>query len=314
MMKTVGEIETTIVTAGDRAFAWGSLLLVASMRMNGMRHPVVVGAMDWTDEQKRRILSLGGVTIRELAKDRRCVTCQKPMLMTCEDVKTPWVCWADSDGAFVGDCSEWLKGENEDEIAIRKYSSVPPDFTQANLAVWKRDVERICGEANDKSRYETRVNAPFIVIHTKWRDFLNAWTRQMEKVLPGDVEIIMKKGSPYFQTDESVLGSLLCFLPSAPKIAENYRANGSADKTRYFAHFAYNPKPWQMWNSHSLRWHDVVSKTVAWLLEKKIVTESELPGALRPGLWWFWRAIAPVAPWVWRGIKLKRRVFAKLRG
>ena len=27
------EINTTVVTAGDRAFAWGALLLVASMRM-----------------------------------------------------------------------------------------------------------------------------------------------------------------------------------------------------------------------------------------------------------------------------------------
>ena len=39
-------------------------------------------------------------------------------------------------------------------------------------------------------------------------------------MLPPDVEIIMKHGSPYFQTDESVLGSLLCFLPDAPKIDE----------------------------------------------------------------------------------------------
>ena len=45
--------------------------------------------------------------------------------------------------------------------------------------------------------------------------------------LPPDVAIIMKHGSPYFQTDESVLGSLLCFDPEAPKVADVYKANGS---------------------------------------------------------------------------------------
>ena len=55
-------VNTTVVTAGDRAYAWGALMLVASMRRNGMEHPVVVGAMDWSEEQKRRICSLGNVS------------------------------------------------------------------------------------------------------------------------------------------------------------------------------------------------------------------------------------------------------------
>lgn len=305
------DIKTTIVTAGDAAFAWGTLLLVASMRRNGMRHPVVVGAMGWPDEMKRKLQALGGVTIRELAKDRRCVTCQKPILMACDDVKTPWVCWADSDAAFVGDCSEWLVGDSEDEIVIRKYGQVPPDFTPENLETWRRDVERVCGVANQESRYPTRANAPFIVIHTKWKPFLEAWTRQIEEVLPKDVEIIMKHGSPYFQTDESVLGSLLCFLPDAPRIADTYKANGSVDKSRYFAHFAYNPKPWQMWNSYSMKWHDIVAPIVDWLINEGVVEKGELPFALRKGWWPLWKAAAPLAPWVWRAIKLKRRLFKR---
>ena len=171
------EINTTVVTAGDRAFAWGALLLVASMRKNGMRHPVVVGTTDWTDAMKRRVLSLGGVTLRELPKTRQCVACQKPLLMGCDDVKTDWVCWADADGMFVGDCSEWLVGEDPDEIVIRKYDPAPSDFTDANLAVWKRDVARVCGKATECSRYETRVNTAFIVINRKWKDFLERWQR-----------------------------------------------------------------------------------------------------------------------------------------
>ena len=72
------DINTTVVTAGDRAFAWGALLLVASMRRNGMGHPVVVGMTGWTDDMKKRVLSLGGVTLKELPPSRQCVTCQKP--------------------------------------------------------------------------------------------------------------------------------------------------------------------------------------------------------------------------------------------
>ena len=301
--------ETTIVTAGDRAFAWGALILVASMRMNGMRHPVVVGTTDWTDAMKRRILSLGGVTLRELPKTRQCVACQKPLLMGCDEVGTDWVCWADSDGAFVGDCSEWLTCDTPDEIAIRKYSPPPDDFTPATLATWRRDVERFRGAALPESRYATRVNSAFIVLHRKWRAFLSAWGDQIGKVLPPDVKIIMKHGTPYFQTDESVLASLLCFAPDAPKVTENYKANGSVDKSRYFAHFAYNPKPWQMWNSHSLKWRGVVAPVADWLVEKGIVKSSDIPIPLRRAWWPLCRAAAPLAPWVWRGMKLKRKIF-----
>ena len=302
---------STVVTAGDRVFAWGTLLLVASMRRNGMNHPVIVGAMDWPEAMKRRVLALGGVAIHDLPKSRQCVTCQKPLLMNLDDISTDWVCWADSDAIFIGDCSEWLVGDNPEEIVVRKYSPPPDDFKPATLEAWRRDVEKFCGGALPESRYPTRVNAPFIVLNRKWRPFMERWQKQIGNVLPADVEIIMKHGSPYFQTDESVLGSLLCFDPAAPKVTEQYKANGSVDKTRYFAHFAYNPKPWQMWNSRSSRWHDDVLAVVDWLVAQGVVKPNEVPLSLRRRWWPLFRAIAPLAPWVWRAIKLKRRLFKK---
>jgi hypothetical protein len=302
------DIRTTVVTAGDRAYAWGALLLVASMRMNGMKHPAVVGAMGWTPEMKRRLSALGGVTICELPNSRQCVACQKPMLMGCDDVKTDWVCWADADGMFIGDCSEWLTGDSPDEIVIRRYDPVPPDFTEANLEIWRKDVEHYLGSALPKSRYNTRFNNPFIVLHRSQFPFLQHWQSQIQNVLPPDVRIIMEKGTAYFQTDESVLGSLLCFDPDAPKVTANYKANGSVDKTRYFAHFAYNPKPWQMWNAHSLKWRDVVFPVADWMVEKGIVGRGDLPIPLRRSWWWASRAVVPLAPWVWRAMKLKKRI------
>lgn len=310
-MNTDTSNNCTVVTAGDRRFFWGVLLLVSSMRRNNMEHPVVVGALDWTPEMKARLSALGKVTIRELAPTKMCLTCQKPLLMSCDDVKTEWVCWADGDGMFIGDCGEWLTGESPEEIVIRRYAPPPPDFTEKNLEIWRRDIRRFQGGALEQSRYDTRFNAPFIVIHRGQFPFLKRWQDQIGKVLPPDVEIIMKKGSAYFQTDESVLGSLLCFDPEAPKVTERYKANGSADKNRYFAHFAYNPKPWQMWNSHSLRWYDDVMAVADYLVAEKIVEKSDLPRPLRRSCGWFYRSVAWSAPWVWRAIKLKRRVFGR---
>lgn len=303
-------VHSTVVTAGDRAFAWGALLLVASMRRNGMTQPVVVGAMEWPDTMKRRVLSLGGVSIVELPKSRQCVACQKPMLMNLDEISTEWVCWADSDAVFVGDCSEWLVGDNEDEIVVRKYSPPPPLLTADRLATWRRDVESLCGRALPVSRLgDTTVNNPFIVLHRKWRPFLERWRIQTGRVIAPDVMTPWQKNSAYFQTDESVLGSLLCFDPDAPKVTETYKANGSVDKTRYFAHFAYNPKPWQMWNAHSTRWHDEVASVADWLVAQGTVKPGDVPLPLRRSWWPLFRAIAPLAPWVWRAMKLKRKFF-----
>ena len=89
------ETNTTVVTAGDSAYAWGALMLVASMRRNAMAHPVVVGAMEWSKIQKDRMRALGDVVFHDIAKTRQCLACQKPRLMGCDEVKTDWVCWVD---------------------------------------------------------------------------------------------------------------------------------------------------------------------------------------------------------------------------
>ena len=307
--KMNSEINTTVVTAGDHAYAWGALMLVASMRRNGMRHPVVVWAMEWDEDQKRRIRALGNVVVQDIAKTRQCLACQKPRIMGCDAVKTGWVCWVDADGLFVGDCSEWLSGDDEDEMRIKRCSPPPPDFTPETLSTWQRDVRRFWGNALGESRYATRVQSGVILLHRKWRPFLGRWDAQINNVLPPDVEILMKKGSAYYQTDESVLGSLLCFDLDAPKVSEQYKFDGKVDRSRYYLHFGYNPKPWQMWNTWAMRFREEAYRTVEWLVEKGVVRKSEVPLPLRRGWWPLYRCLAPAAPWVWRAMKLKRRLF-----
>jgi hypothetical protein len=94
-------------------------------------------------------------------------------------------------------------------------------------------------------------------------------------------------------------------------VTERYKANGSADKSRYFAHFAYNPKPWQMWNPHSIKWRPLIMPVVDWLVDKGIVPRNEIPLSLRKAWWPLYRGLAPAAPWVWRAIKLKRKLLGR---
>lgn len=301
--------DTTVVTAGDQAYSWGVLLLAASMRMNGMKHPVVVGAMNWMEKMKDLVSSLGNVAFVDLPASRQCVACQKPAMMASDAVKTGWSCWVDSDGVFVGDCSEWLEGKDADEVRIKRSNPVPEDFTPENLAIWQRDVKQFWGQALNESRYPTRVQSGVILMHTKWRPFLRRWEAQIQNVLPPDVGILMKKGSAYYQTDESVLSSLLCFDLDAPRVSETYKFDGSVDRTRFYAHFGYNPKPWQMWNPYALRWREAAFKTADWLVEKGYVKSSEVPLPLRRSWWPFYRCLTPAAPWIWRAVKLKRKIF-----
>jgi hypothetical protein len=64
-----------------------------------------------------------------------------------------------------------------------------------------------------------------------------------------------------------------------------------------------------MWNSHSLKWHETVTGIVKWLVGNDVVKPGDLPLPLRESWWPVCRAAAPLAPWAWRAIKLKRKIF-----
>ena len=58
-----------------------------------------------------------------------------------------------------------------------------------------------------------------------------------------------------------------------------------------------------------MRFREEAYRTVEWLVEKGVVKKSEVPLPLRRGWWPLYRCLAPAAPWVWRAMKLKRRLF-----
>ncbi|MBR1836946.1 MAG: glycosyltransferase [Kiritimatiellae bacterium] len=300
---------STVVTVADRNYAWGALMLVASMRMNGMGNPVVVGARGWDRKMRMRLRSLGGVKIADMAEGDRCAACDKPQIMTRPEVGTDWVCFVDADGVFKGDCSDFLHADDEDEFMMRRHDPPPADFTPENLGIWRRDVGKHQGRALPRSRMDTRALSGFVAAHRKWFPFLRRWKDQMEKVLPPDVGIVMKRGSAYFQTDESVLSSLLCFFPDAPRVSATYKAGGDLDPSRKYVHFGYNPKPWTMWNAHAARFRESAYAVADWLVERGVVARRDLPLPLRRGAWPLYRLLVPLAPWVWRAMKLRRKLF-----
>ena len=97
--------------------------------------------------------------------------------------------------------------------------------------------------------------------------------------------------------------------PSAPRVARDYKADGRVDPTRYFAHLAFNPKPWVMWNARTVRWAEEIFAVVDWLVERGNVAASDVPYPLRRRWFPLYRILIPLAPWVWRAMKVSRRLF-----
>ncbi|MCI7643889.1 MAG: hypothetical protein MST10_06000 [Lentisphaeria bacterium] len=298
----------TVVTAGDQNYVWGVFLLLSSMQRWQMSEPVIVGAYSWDERWLNFIGAMPNVKIIRLDRnDRRCVCVTKPMLML--QAETEFVTWIDSDGIFSGNCSDLLYGEpeclyarsyNPLELTAHHFARLP-----ATIATWIRDVGDL-PERRDINDVCTNVVGLSLSYN---RALLEKWRDQMHKVLPLDVGIVCKRGTPYFQTDESVLNSLLSCWGAAPEITGCYRLDNL--HTAHYIHLAFNPKPWQeMWTQRALCFYDEIMNLLDWCRENdKLPSFAPLPRSLRDDNRKFYELIAPFAPtWcrvkkVWRKLK-----------
>lgn len=251
----------TVTTIGDVNYLWGLFLLIASMRMNGMDEPVLVGTSGFVPEAEEVLLQLDGVRLLPLKPSTRSLTCRKPEIMLQAD--TEFVTWVDSDGFFHGNCSARLAPEHPGEIHIRKRSpdENPMAFRGRSgdesgrtipspiLDAWRKDL----GVASDvEPAILQSCSACFLSVSRDAHPFLEAWRDQMDKVLPqGDAGVVDRSLEHYHQLDESVLNSLLCFLPGAPRVAEEFRLDKNPDEL--FIHFVGVPKPWIGWPPSAIR-------------------------------------------------------------
>lgn len=279
----------TVVTIGDRSYLWGVFLLIASMRKSGMEEPVIVCAAGCGERESRILEGLGGVRVVPAPPTARTLACSKPDAMLLAD--TEFVTWVDSDGFFTGNVSEKLvplspgeihirmRGEAENALAFASHRfggdgrAIPAEVLEA----WRKDVPGAWEAAPGIPRC---CSDCLLSLHRSHRSLLEAWRDQMARVLPsGNVGVVDRRLPFYHQLDESVLNSLLCFLPGAPRVSDEYRLDREPEAL--FVHFVCHPKPWVGWTPSSLpkfgRYLDVVDYAV----EAGLELPGPLPFSLR---------------------------------
>ena len=281
-------MSNTIVLSSDRNYLWGVWLLIASMRKNSMNEPVLVDGVDYTDADITLLNQFGQVKVLRIPNDSgRNMCCSKPDIMLLAD--TEYISWVDCDSIFYGNCSRYLTADPENihvEMRRRKENGgvyagkYGPDDTYGDipakvLDIWRRDV----GE-NSEPAIKTCCSTCFISLHRSHRALLEKWRDQIGKVLPADnVGVCDKRSFAYFQTDESVLNSVLCFSKAAVPPTDNYML--ARDPDAFHIHFAYQPKPWQMWNSYTIQYFDKTVELMEWALARGYKTPGPIPVSLQ---------------------------------
>ncbi len=282
----------TVVTASDMNYLWGVFLLIASMRKNHMDEPVIVLGRNYTPEAKRILAQFGDVTVHNVVDFSQSMTCAKADAMLLAE--TDYITWADCDGFFSGNCSEAMSNFPPDRIHIRlrtpeenrrTYARFYRSDTEAAkgklpeqlLECWQRDVGSLT-----ESRLSSGASACFLGVNAAQRPFLAKWRDQMLAVLPkNDIGVVNTHSMAYFQTDESVLNSLLCFLSDAPLPTDSYGMNQNPEAL--FIHFVSHPKPWAGWTNYAWRHYKTYLAVVEYVLAERLDLPGKLPFPLRPG-------------------------------
>lgn len=310
----------TVVTACDQNYAWGAWLLACSMRKHGMDEPLLVGTYNWNGAWLDAISRLPGVSTVPLdTSDRRCVTCSKPHIML--QAKSDFVTWVDCDGIFHGNCSNLLTGDEEcihmrprtpDENCdlyrkIRPAGEEPGRVPSNVLEIWRKDV----GQRENPMRLLS-CSTGVISIHRRHLDFIEHWRQQILKVLPDNVGIVQHRSIAYFQTDDSVLNSLLFFAEDALEVGKSYSLDDPSGS--FYIHYGFSPKPWKMWNAHTIRYLPQTMELMEWCIQNRLLPPEPLPFPLNPRYSAFQPLLAPTAKWLARYKKLLKIIKCKLAG
>ncbi|MDD3153711.1 MAG: hypothetical protein PHS41_02500 [Victivallaceae bacterium] len=286
----------TVVMACDERYFWGAFLLAASMRMNHMDEPVLIYQTGFTTLMRKMLAGLQDITIVDAPASGRNMTCRKADAMLL--ATTDYISWIDCDAFFVGNCSGALLTPDINSIRIRVRTVAenaavfnasglyaPEDFNGAIprkvLDVWRKDVNE-----SSVPHLKRCVSACAFSMHRSRRDFLERWREQMLRVLPRvNTGVTANERTAYYQLDESVLNSLLCFMDNSPRPADFLL---DQDETQMYWHMANIPKPWQWWGKFSLVHYNQIMRIVAWAGENKLIL-CRLPFALNSKYQWLHR-------------------------
>jgi lipopolysaccharide biosynthesis glycosyltransferase len=275
--------KNTVVSACDHNYIWGAWLLLASMRVHKMKDRALILGGGLTDEDVSLLEQFGDIDVHHMREgNSRSMTCQKPEAMLLAD--TEYITWADCDAVFTGNVSKYMNAEPH-TIRIRKrcreenamvfssryqpgddYGAIPRKI----LDIWREDV----GE-NTEPAIDTVCSAAAMTFHRDKKDIIEKWRRQMLKVIPNkDKGVVDQDNYAYFQTDESVLNSVLCFAEGAP---EPVKFLLDKNPLAFFAHYTFKPKPWQQWDRYSLRYYEPTLYVVEQAIKEGYRTPPDVP-------------------------------------
>ncbi len=277
----------TVVTAGDRNYLWGVYLLIASMRKNGMDEPVVVLGVDYGPDVEKLLKQFGDVKVFSIPRPARSLACHKPDAMLLAE--TEFITWVDCDAFFLGNNSANLPPLSPDEIHIRMRGEAENAMAFAEhrfgedgktipapvLEEWRQDIGSNSAPATPRACSDCLLS-----VHRSHLLLIKKWQEQMHQILPEkNIGVVDRTLLYYHQLDESVLNSLLCLWPGAPRVSKEYRLDKKKDEL--YIHFVCHPKPWAGWTTSSFRHFDRYLDVVAFCEEQGFDLPGPLPFSLQ---------------------------------
>jgi hypothetical protein len=277
----------TIVSAADAGYFWGLFLLAASTAKSQMGFPMNLLIKGFSDRQKALLEQFPGVRLHEISDDSARNLCMRKA-EAFSHADTDYIAWLDSDCVVVGDVSKLIVPANREmQLRLRLpyetseafshfYSNgeVREGLAEAVAETWRKDV----GE-REEARHDSIASSNCFVVHRRHLPFIARWEQQIKKVLPAENSgVVNYEYAHYWQTDESVLNSLILFADDAPEVSD-YQM-GDRDGA-HVAHFVLQPKPWVRWTRRHIRYMPFVFDLLDWVKDSGLDLPEEIPPALR---------------------------------
>ncbi len=267
----------TIVTITDRNYLLAALVLLLSLERHNVRAHVRVLGIGLTSQDCQLLEQLQNC--RVLPADLSLPLSPaarkgEALLLAARSTGSEYLTLLDSDCVVTGDISAYLtysqpglygrvKSKREDSLVFAsRYGSGESEGIPAGIArVWQRDVGQ-----RASSRLEQTVCSGNLTIHTRYMAFLQHWHDQSLKFLDARQKPHDSHNYAYFQTDESVLNSLLAFAEGAPPL---FSGRLDYDASAFVAHLGpCDPKPWVCWRWDRLSYLEPVLQAVEYAQQR----------------------------------------------
>jgi hypothetical protein len=258
----------TIVTACDKEYFWGVLLLLGSIRMNHCELPIQIHTHG-LGPRKAELLS-HFKNVKVIPSQARSPHLNKPLALL--HAQTEFVTWIDADCIFKGNLEPLLtphkKGihirfrEAEENrrvygLKVNKTEEDGSTIPRSILETWQTDVGQ-----RSQPLHETQCVTNFLSVHKDSKAFLAHWAKQIEKLRLESRQTVDNRNKAYFMTDESVLSSLLSFAKDSPPVYP-YQLDQLDDQR--LVHFGMSLKPWRTWRKKHLKHYAYVMSIIDYL-------------------------------------------------